>query len=40
MDKLQLFDSQKIRSHWDGDAELWYLSIIDIVSILTNVTFS
>jgi len=36
MDKLQLFDTQKIRSHWDGDVELWYFSIVDIVSILTN----
>ena len=36
MDKLQLFDSHKIRSHWDNDAELWYFSIIDIVAILTN----
>ncbi len=36
MDKLQLFDTQKIRSHWDGDAELCYFSIIDIVSVLTN----
>ncbi len=35
MDKLQLFDSQKIRSHWDGEAELWSFSIIDIVSVLT-----
>ena len=36
MDKLQLFDTQKIRSHWDGNAELWYFSVIDIVAILTS----
>jgi len=35
MDKLQLFNSQKIRTHWDSDNELWYFSIIDIVSVLT-----
>jgi len=35
MDKLQLFDSQRIRSHWNSDTELWYFSIIDIVSVLT-----
>ena len=36
MDKLQLFNSQKIRTHWDGENELWYFSITDIVAILTN----
>ena len=35
MDKLQLFDLQKIRSHWDDKNELWYFSIIDIVSVLS-----
>lgn len=35
MDKLQLFNSQKIRTHWDSEAELWYFSIIDIVLVLT-----
>ncbi|SGZ76617.1 DNA-damage-inducible protein d [Bathymodiolus thermophilus thioautotrophic gill symbiont] len=33
--KLQLFQDQKIRSHWDEAAEKWYFSIIDIVEILT-----
>ena len=33
--KLQLFQDQKIRSHWDEVAEKWYFSIIDIVEILT-----
>jgi len=35
MENLQLFNSQKIRTHWDEDAELWYFSIIDIVSVLS-----
>jgi len=35
MEKLQLFNSQKIRTHWDSENELWYFSIIDIVSVLT-----
>jgi len=35
MDKIQLFESKEIRSHWDEDNELWYFSVIDIVSILT-----
>jgi hypothetical protein len=32
---LQLFNSQKIRTHWDKEQELWYFSIIDIVLVLT-----
>ena len=34
-DKLQLFQEQKIRTHWDETEEKWYFSIIDIVEILT-----
>ena len=36
MDTLQLFNSQKIRSQWDSENELWFFSIIDVVNILTN----
>jgi hypothetical protein len=35
MEKIQLFESKKIRSHWDDDKELWYFSIIDVIAILT-----
>ena len=34
-DKLQLFQEQKIRTHWDETEEKWYFSVIDIVEILT-----
>ncbi|MCK5201839.1 MAG: hypothetical protein KAR21_25975, partial [Spirochaetales bacterium] len=33
--KLQLFQNQRVRSHWDEDKELWYFSIVDGVAILT-----
>ncbi len=33
--KLQLFQEQKIRTHWDETEEKWYFSIVDIVEILT-----
>ncbi len=36
MDKLQLFNSQKIRTHWDSENELWYFSIIDIILVLSD----
>jgi len=34
--KLQLFQDQKIRTHWDEIEDKWYFSIIDIVEILTD----
>ncbi|MDC9723928.1 MAG: BRO family protein [Urechidicola sp.] len=35
LNKLQLFQEQKIRTHWDEEQEKWYFSIIDIVEVLT-----
>lgn len=35
MDKIQFFNTHKIRSHWDNDLEVWYFSIIDVVAVLT-----
>lgn len=33
--KLQLFQNQRVRTHWDEEQEKWYFSIIDVVAILT-----
>lgn len=33
-----LFNQQKIRRHWDGEKELWYFSVVDVIRILTNST--
>ncbi len=35
MQKIQLFESKKIRNHWDEEAELWYFSVIDTIEVLT-----
>lgn len=35
MTDIKLFESKKIRSHWDSKSEKWYFSIIDVVEILT-----
>lgn len=35
MEKIQLFESKQIRSHWDEEHELWYFSVIDAIEILT-----
>lgn len=32
---IKLFESKKIRVHWDDDVEKWYFSIIDIIETLS-----
>lgn len=36
MGNIKLFESKKVRSHWDAVKEVWYFSIIDVVEILTD----
>ena len=33
---IQLFEDKKVRTHWDSEQEKWYISIIDVIEILTN----
>jgi hypothetical protein len=35
MGPIKLFESKKVRTHWDEDNEVWYFSIIDVIEILT-----
>lgn len=35
-DALKLFEDKKVRTLWDGELEKWYLSIVDVVGILTD----
>jgi general stress protein 26 len=32
---IQLFEDKHIRTLWDADQEKWYISIVDVVAILT-----
>ncbi len=34
--KIQLFQEQKVRTHWDEEQERWYFSVQDVVQILTD----
>jgi DNA-damage-inducible protein D len=36
MSTIKLFESKKVRTHWDEKAETWYFSVIDVVEILTD----
>ena len=35
MSKIKLFESKKVRTHWDKDEEKWYFAIVDVIAILT-----
>lgn len=32
---LQIFDEKKVRTYWDEEKQLWYISIIDVIEVLT-----
>lgn len=32
---IQLFEDKKVRTHWDADQEKWYISVVDVIAILT-----
>ncbi len=34
-DNIKLFEEQKVRTQWDADNEKWYVSIVDVIAILT-----
>jgi prophage antirepressor-like protein len=33
---VQLFESTRVRSHWDAAQEKWYFSVVDVVQVLTD----
>ena len=33
---LKLFEDKKVRTVWDNDQEKWYVSIVDVVRVLTD----
>ena len=32
---VKLFESTRVRSHWDAAHEKWYFSVVDVVQVLT-----
>ncbi len=34
-DAIKIFDNKKVRTLWDAEQEKWYLSIIDVIEVLT-----
>jgi len=33
---IKLFESKKVRTHWNETEEQWYFSVIDVIEILTD----
>ena len=33
---IQLFEEKRVRTAWDTDAEKWWFSVVDVVSVLTD----
>jgi len=33
---IKLFEDKKVRSIWDAEQEKWYISVIDVIEVLTN----
>lgn len=36
MSDIKLFESKKVRTHWDEKTMQWYFSVIDVIEILTD----
>lgn len=36
MNNIKLFESRKVRTHWDSEKEQWYFSVIDVIEVLTD----
>jgi len=34
-DSIQLFEDKKVRTLWDAEQEKWFISIVDVVALLT-----
>ena len=32
---IQIFDTKEVRTLWDEDAEKWFISIVDVIGVLT-----
>lgn len=35
IDQIQIFEDKKVRTFWDNDQEKWFVSIVDVIEILT-----
>jgi hypothetical protein len=31
---IKIFEQKQVRTHWDEEKELWYISVIDVIEVL------
>ena len=36
MEEIKLFEQRSVRSHYDERTEMWYFSLVDVISVLTD----
>ena len=34
--QIKIYENSKIRTLWNADAEKWYISIVDVIAVLTD----
>lgn len=32
---IKIFEQKQVRTQWDEEKELWYISVIDVIEVLT-----
>ena len=37
--KIKVFESRQIRTHWNAEEAEWYFSVVDIVAVLTDSNY-
>ena len=37
---IQLFEERKVRTVWDDEAGKWYVSIVDVIAVLTCLLYT
>ena len=35
MSNIKLFENQQVRTVWDAEQEKWYVSVINVIEVLT-----
>jgi len=33
--EIKIFDNKQVRTHWDSEQEKWFISIVDVIAVLT-----
>ena len=37
--KIKVFESRQIRTHWNAEEEEWYFSVVNVVAVLTDSNY-